>query len=128
MVPAHVSRIASLNVRDQAVHIGTAAVRQSVVITALGADVDACRDENLGIRIWRNDGADVAAVKDRASGAGSEVALPLDQRLTDALVDRHAGGEGSDGFAPQSRISEDAVVERASRQRISFMIRVTACF
>ena len=126
MVAAHVAGVARLDVRDQAVQVGMAAMIERVLLAPLGADVDAGGDEDLGFGIGRDDGRDIAAIQDRAAGLGREFALSIDEGLTHALMDRDAGGERTDGLAAQSRIVQHGVVEIAGSESVRFMIGITA--
>ena len=49
MVAAHVAGVTRLDIGDQAVHVGRAAMGLSILEAAFGADMDAGGDEDLGI-------------------------------------------------------------------------------
>ena len=81
MIAAHVAGVAGLDVGDQAVHVGFAAMGLGILEAAFGADMDAGGDEDLGIGVRRDHGADVAPVEDGAARLGGEVALALGQAV-----------------------------------------------
>ena len=75
-------------------------------IAALRADLRAGGDEQLGVGVGRDDGADVAAVENGAAGLGGEAALALEQSVADQRVSRDARGDAADRLALQLGVVE----------------------
>ena len=126
VVATHVARVARLDVGDQAVHVGMAAMRERILEPAFGADMDAGGHEYLRVGIGHNDRADVAPVEDGAARLRREIALALDQCVAHDLMDGDARRQRTHGFAPQRRIAQDGVVEATGGERVRFMVRIAA--
>ena len=74
-----VARVAFLHIRENAAMYSVEAPFPQLFKTPFGADLDAGGDEQLGVGVGADHGADVAAIENRpfgaAGGVGGEIAL-----------------------------------------------------
>ena len=83
------------------------------LVAPLGADLRRCLDEQFGVGIRCDHGADVAAVEDGAACLAGEALLALHQRCADERVGGDDGGELADLIAAQRGVGEQRIVKVA---------------
>jgi len=83
-----------------------------------GANLRGRLDEQFGIGIGSNDGADIAPVEHRATILLGEPLLTLEQRGADERMCGHDGGHLPDLVGSQHGVGQDRVIEIACRDRI----------
>src|SRR3546814_337531 len=96
---AHVAFVAGLDVYQDVLIVDPGAAGVQLLEAAAGADFRPGSDEQLGLGVGGDDGADVAAVEHGAAVPSGEIALALGGRGADGGVEGDARGDAAGGLA-----------------------------
>src|SRR3546814_11380867 len=106
-LPIYVAFVAGLDVYQDVLIVDPGAAGVQLLEAAAGADFRPGRDEQLGLGVGGDDGADVAAVEHGAAVPRGDIALELGERGADGGDDGHARGASDGGPAPYLGVGEE---------------------
>ena len=120
-----IARVALQDVGQNGVVVRPFAAMREFESAPLGAGCGASGHEDLHVRVWGDDRADVAAVENGASRPGSEGALRLEQRLANARHGRDHRSRLAHLAAAQHGLVEIGETEPPCRRdRGAFVVEV----
>jgi hypothetical protein len=123
---ARVALVAGLNVGEDVIEMDVDAARSKFVKATSGADFWSGGNEQLRVGFGRDDGANVAAVKDCAAGLTGEGTLTLKECSPDGGMGGDDRSGAGSSFAANFGIGKHRVAEVASGKGIGFVRRIAA--